>query len=139
MIIAYPVIFTQTNDGNDTYLIYIPDLDGATEGYGIANAIYMARDYIGNMLYELDEKDYPEASNIKKIDITEGKFSNEGESFISMVDIDMSVYKRRIDNKTVRRNVSLPNWLNQEIDKRHINASRVLQEALKEKLEDIGA
>ena len=30
----------------------------------------------------------------------------------------------------VRRNVTLPNWLNIEAEKAHINVSRVLQEAL---------
>ena len=34
----------------------------------------------------------------------------------------------------VRRNVTLPNWLNQEAEKAHLNVSKVLQEALKVKL-----
>ena len=51
-----------------------------------------------------------------------------------MVDIDFAEYRRKIDNKTVRRNVTLPNWLNQEAEKAHINVSRVLQEALMMKL-----
>ena len=137
MAIAYPVIFTRTNDEKDTYLVYIPDIDGATEGYGLADTIRMARDYIGSILYCKEEKDYPVPSNISDINPESGDFKDEGESFVSLVDIDMDAYRKMVDNKTVRRNVSLPNWLNQEADKRHINVSRVLQEALKEKL-DIG-
>ena len=53
---------------------------------------------------------------------------------LSFVDIDFTEYRRRVDNKTVRRNVTLPNWLNQEAEKAHINVSRVLQEALMLKL-----
>ena len=38
--------------------------------------------------------------------------------------------RRKIDTKVVRKNVSLPSWLNYEADKAGINVSRVLQEAL---------
>ena len=51
-----------------------------------------------------------------------------------MVDIDFAEYRKRADNKTVRRNVTLPNWLNQEAEYAGINVSKVLQEALMTKL-----
>lgn len=41
------------------------------------------------------------------------------------MDVDFSEYRRRIDNKTVRRNVTLPNWLNREAERAHINVSRL--------------
>ena len=63
MTIAYPVIFTQTKDEKGTYLVYIPDMDGATEGYGIADAIHMARDYIGSLLYNKDPETIPRPSD----------------------------------------------------------------------------
>ena len=50
------------------------------------------------------------------------------------MDIDFDVYRRKIDMKTVRRNVTLPNWLNREAEEAHINVSKVLQEALMTKL-----
>ena len=46
------------------------------------------------------------------------------------VDIDSGEYRRKIDTKTVRRNVALPSWLNYEAEHAGINVSRVLQEAL---------
>lgn len=49
---------------------------------------------------------------------------------MSYVDIDSGEYRRKIDNKTVRRNVALPSWLNYEAEHAGINVSRVLQEAL---------
>lgn len=85
MKVAYPVIFTKTNDDKDTYLAYIPDLDGATEGYGLEDAIHMARDYIECMLYDKSEKDYPKPSNINDINPKDGVF--DGVSIILMVDI----------------------------------------------------
>lgn len=39
-----------------------------------------------------------------------------------------------LDNKTVRRNVTIPNWLNQKAEKAHLNVSKVLQEALMSRL-----
>lgn len=53
---------------------------------------------------------------------------------VSLVDVDLTAYRRMLDNKTVRRNVTLPNWLNQEAEKSHINVSKVLQEALMARL-----
>ena len=50
MTVIYPVIFTRTNDETDTYLVSIPDIQGMTEGHGLADAISMAKDYIGNIL-----------------------------------------------------------------------------------------
>jgi post-segregation antitoxin (ccd killing protein) len=50
------------------------------------------------------------------------------------VDIDFSEYRRAVDLKTVRRNVSLPSWLNAEAEKAGLNVSAVLQNALKQEL-----
>ena len=51
------------------------------------------------------------------------------------MDVDLAEYRRKVDNKTVRRNVTLPNWLNQEAEAANLNVSRVLQEALMKKLD----
>ena len=131
---VYPVIFTQTMDSKDTYLIEIPDLGGFSEGYGLADAIHMARDLIGCKLYELDESQYPKASEIDAIDVSKGEFFASGKSIISIVDIDMEQYRKEMDSQPIRRNVSLPSWLNKKANEAHINVSRVLQDALIEKL-----
>ena len=104
---VYPVIFTQLNDKKDTVLINVPDMNILTEGFGLPDAIEMARDAIGANGITLQDlgREIPVPSDISDI-----------------------------DNKTVRRNVTLPNWLNQEAEKSHINVSRVLQEALMVKL-----
>ena len=138
MVITYPAIFTQTKDEKDTYLIYIPDIKGMTEGYGLADAVHMARDYIGCALYEKEDKDFPAPSPIWEIDPGEGEFKDVGESFVSLVDIDIDAYRREMDSKPVRRNVSLPSWLNRQASEAHINVSRVLQEALIGKLQEMG-
>ena len=133
---VYPVVFTQTNDEKDTILIEIPDLDIVTEGFGMVDAIKMARDAIGLKGITLEDmkQPIPIPSKIKDIDTSILEFRECGDMFISMVDVDFKMYRRIMDNKSVRRNVALPNWLNREAEQAHINVSKVLQEALIEVL-----
>lgn len=117
-------------------MIEIPDWEILTEGFGMADAIYMARDAIGikGITYEDEGRDIPAPSEISAIDVSRGTFAEDGKGYISLVDVDFIEYRRKIDNKTVRRNVTIPNWLNHEAEKAHINVSRVLQEAIMAKL-----
>lgn len=130
---VYPTIFTQTQNA---VLIEVPDLEILTEGKNKLDAIEMARDAIGlkGITLEDMELEIPKASELENIDLNLGTFVNEGYSYISLVDVNFEEYRRRVDNKAVRRNVTLPNWLNREAEKANINVSRVLQEALMAKL-----
>ncbi len=132
MKLVYPVIFTKTQDKKDTVLIEVPDFGILTEGYGMANAIDMARDAIGlaGITKEDLKQEIPNPTEATDIENFQSEFSNAGKSIISMVDVDFTVYRRRLDTKSVRRNVTLPNWLNQEAERAGINVSKVLQEAL---------
>ena len=125
----YPVIFTQTSDG---ILVEVPDLEILTQGTDIENAFEMARDAISITIVSMEDNNesIPAPTKIRDIDITQTTFANEGECFSSIVDVDIAEYRKRIDTRPVRRNVSLPCWLNHEADLAGINVSRVLQEAL---------
>ena len=126
---VYPVFFTKTNDN---VLVEVPDLDILTEGKDMNDAIDMARDAIELKCVSMeDEKeDIPNPSDISDLNISNGTFADEGETIISFVDIDSTEYRKKIDTKTVRRNVALPSWLNYEADQAGVNVSRILQEAL---------
>lgn len=130
---VYPVFFTITDDA---VLIEVPDLEILTEGTDMNNAIDMARDAIELACVSMEDarKNIPVPSDISALDISKGTFAEEGKTIVSLVDIDSSEYRRRIDTKTVRRNVALPSWLNYEAEHAGINVSRVLQEALMETL-----
>lgn len=129
----YPVIFTQTDD---CVLVEVPDLEILTEGKDMQDAIEMARDAIGVTGISMQDhgETIPEATKVDQIDKSAGTFAEDGESIVSLVDIDFDVYRKKVDMKTVRRNVTLPNWLNLEAEAAHINVSKVLQEALMLKL-----
>ena len=140
MKVTYPVIFT---DIKTNILIEVPDLNILTEANeegkekaSFADAIMMARDAIGLSCISAEDRGEPvaKASALNDIDLKKGTFAEDGESIVSLVDVDLQLYRRRLDNKAVRRNVTLPNWLNQEAEAANLNVSRVLQEALIQKL-----
>lgn len=126
---VYPVFFTKTND---KVLVEVPDLDILTEGNDMNDAIDMARDAIELKCVSLedDKEEIPNPSNIKDLNINNGTFADEGETVVSFVDVDSTEYRKKIDTRTVRRNVALPSWLNYEAEQAGVNVSRILQEAL---------
>ena len=134
---AYPVFIAEHEEA---FLVYVPDMDIYTEGASFVDAMEMARDAIGlkGIDFEDDGKELPfpstqgEAIRKAKEDADIFDYST---GLLTYVDVDFSEYRRRNENKTVRRNVTLPNWLNIEAEKAHINESKVLQDALKEKLQ----
>jgi hypothetical protein len=140
MKVAYPTIFTETDNN---ILIEIPDLGILTESNSenetmgnLADAVAMARDAIGLHCISMEDKEETliRASRIQEIDEKKSTFYEDGKTFVSIVDVDLLVYRQKNDMKMVRRNVTLPNWLNREAEAAHINVSRVLQEALMSKL-----
>lgn len=133
---AYPVIFTKTEDEKNTILIEVPDLEILTEGYGVADSIEMARDAIGLSGIALEDmnRPIPSPSEMGETDFTKSEFACAGKSYISLVDVDFAIYRKKADNKMVRKNVTIPNWLNKAAEKEKINVSKVLQEALMEKV-----
>lgn len=134
---VYPVFIAQSN--ND-YLVFVPDLDIYTEGVSFVDAIEMARDAIAlkGILYENDGMNIPlpsdgnEAMAMAKADADDEFDYSKG--VLTYVDVDFSAYRKKYDNRMVRRNVTLPAWLNYEAEKSNLNMSKFLQEALKEKL-----
>jgi predicted RNase H-like HicB family nuclease len=126
---VYPVFFTKTDT---VVLIEVPDMEILTEGKDMMDAFEMARDAIALKCVSMEDDgiEIPAPSDIASLNLETGTFAEEGTTIISLVDIDSTEYRRKIDTKTVRRNVTLPSWLNYEAEHAGINVSRVLQEAL---------
>lgn len=134
MKMAYPVILTY-DDG--VVLVEVPDMDVFTQGEDVADAISMARDAVGLKGISMEDAGevIPEPSKITDIDVRNSEFFSDGNTVVALVDIDFLEYRRKNDNKMVRRNVTLPNWMNLAAEKEGLNVSKVLQEALKERLQ----
>ena len=126
---VYPVFFTITDT---VILVEVPDLEILTEGKDMTNAIEMARDAIELKCVSLedDKIEIPQPSEISSLDVNKGTFAEDGFTVISLVDIDSGEYRRKIDTKKVRKNVTIPSWLNYDAEHAGINVSRVLQDAL---------
>ena len=124
---AYPIVMSQ---GAEYIIVYVPDFAINTQGTDYADAIEMARDAIGLMGIDMeDEKEQiPCPSDMSAIS------KEHAEDIITLVDVDFADYRRKNDMRTVRRNVSLPSWLNAEAEKAGVNVSAILQAALKQEL-----
>lgn len=124
---AYPIVITK---GQTCLVVYIPDFDINTQGRDIPDAMAMARDAIGIMGIDMEDENeaLPEPSSLKDLS------DQYPDALINLVDVDFDVYRRRLEMRTVRRNVSLPSWLNSAAEKAGINVSAVLQSALKREL-----
>ena len=125
----YPVFFTKTET---VVLVEVPDLEILTEGKDMINAVEMARDAIELKCVSMEDDgiEIPLPSEIGSLDINSGTFAEEGVTVISWVDINSGEYRRKIDTRAVRKNVTIPGWLNYEAEHAGIDVSRVLQEAL---------
>ena len=70
------------------------------------------------------------------VEVPDLEILTEGtETIVSLVDVDFEEYRRKNDNKMVRRNVTIPNWMDREAAREKINVSGVLREALAERLQ----
>lgn len=125
---VYPAVFTKEDDGK--YSVIFRDLEGCyTCGDNIEHAIEMAEDVLALVLYEYEsnEREIPAPSDPKTIETN----SNE---FINYIKCDTLEYRKMYNNKSVRKNVTLPEWLNEEAEKLELNFSQILRDALLQKV-----
>ena len=122
---VYPVVITPIEKG---YLVSVPDLKIDTHGKNMADVIFMVRDAIGlwGICQQDDNREIPEPSTTEPY--------REPDEFVAWVDIDFAEYRRKHDNSTVRRNFTLPKWLDEAAKNANINVSGFVQAALKEHL-----
>ena len=125
MLKVYPAVFIAEETG---YSVIFPDLEGCqTQGETMEEAVIMAQEALGLYLTSLEEDkmEIPKASSPPAIAIADNEF-------VTMITTDIEKYRRK--NKAVKKTLSIPQWLNDEAELRHINFSSVLQKALKEEL-----
>ena len=122
--LVYPATFTQ--DGEYIFVEF-PDVDGAvTPGENLQEAYEMAEEVLGVIL--ADNKEYPVPSTVKEIATL---YPN---SDVALVGVDINAFRRKYRSKTIRKNITLPEWLNDLAVSEKINVSQIATEALKEKL-----
>lgn len=122
---AYPIVISKEKDG---YYVDIPDFGIATQGTDIADCLKMARDAIGlvgiDMIDEGIELPTPGTVEVEK----------NTDDILNYVDVDFEEYRQEIDSRAVRKNCTIPYWLNAKAEKMGLNFSNILQEALLDKI-----
>jgi predicted RNase H-like HicB family nuclease len=119
---VYPAVFHR--NGNESYTIIYPDLPGCiSEGKTLGNAMYMAQSALAQWIGYLAEKKYeiPKASPIEKVKTSKGEFVN-------------LICAEVRDARAVKRTVSIPKWMDDKVAQSGLSLSRVLQDALSERL-----
>ena len=119
----YPAVFTKETDGQ--YSVSFPDLPEAiTCGENLEHAIEMATECLGLCLVgrKEDGDEIPLAN-------FEGIKTNENEIVVGIT-FDSVEFSKKYNNKSIRKNVTIPAWLNDLAEKDNINFSNVLQNAL---------
>ncbi|MDR1735916.1 MAG: type II toxin-antitoxin system HicB family antitoxin [Oscillospiraceae bacterium] len=125
---AYPAVFHPEEEGG--FSIWFPDIGkGATQGENIADGIFMAEDFLSLALYDIEEeKKVPPSVSSAETIITDGG------DFVTMIAADTETYRRKIENRLVKKTLNIPSWLNERAENANVNFSQTLQRALKEEL-----
>lgn len=134
MLSAYPACFYKEKDGG--YSVIFPDLNHlATCGDTLDTALTMAVDCLAGYLYEAkrDGTVVPTPSDIKSIDPST-EYDDYEETFVNIVTVDVEEYAKTHFEKSVKKTLTIPIWLNNMAVNEQINFSKVLQSALMEKL-----
>ena len=118
---VYPALFHPNEDGS--YTITYPDLLGCvSEGKSLGNAMYMAQSALSLWLEcAIDEKEkIPAARSLQEVEHEDGEFA-------SLIRAEVK------DGRAVRKNISIPQWMDEKASLYGLSLSRVLQDALRER------
>jgi predicted RNase H-like HicB family nuclease len=119
---VYPAIFHRNKD--ESYTITYPDLPGCiSEGKTLGNAMYMAQSALTQWIGYLSDKKHeiPTASAVETVKTSKNEFVN-------------LICAEVRDAKAVKRTVSIPKWMDDKVIQSGLSLSRVLQDALGERL-----
>lgn len=125
MKLEYPIVIKKEKNN---YIVYVPDLMINTFGKTFNEAISMAYDAIGNVYLTRQDNKLKIAKPSKISEISnQKKYKND---IVTSVVIDPIIFRHNNDTKSVRRNVTLPNWLDNIVRKNKLNVSEFLQKAI---------
>lgn len=138
MLSIYPACFFKEDNG---YSVIFPDLNGlSTCGNTLDQAMEASIDCLAGYLFicQKEGSSAPNPSAMEDIQIAD--VANElelsaNDAFINMVSVDVTLYAKEHFEKTVKKTLSIPLWLNKAAIEQNINFSQVLQEALMNKLQ----
>ena len=125
---VYPAIFTKEGE---QYSVRFPDIPNCmTQGEDIQDAVENAEDALCLILYHMEQHGESIPAATDPIGLT----TSENE-FISLVDCDTIEYEKFYKSRSVKKTLTIPEWLNDIAVRENVNFSNVLQNALMERLD----
>lgn len=125
----YPALFHKAEEGG--YWVSFPDIpECLTQGDDMTQAYEMAVDALGLALTSRGEENQPFPASSDPTGITP-----EPDSFLVVIEFDMLAYKKRTSSRSVKKTLSIPEWLNEAAMAMDLNFSQILQEALLKKIQ----
>lgn len=112
------------------YTVWFPDLPGCiTEGDSMEEALHMAKEVLELFLYNMEEDEelIPQPTLPEKVNVPDI-------GFISIIEVWMPVVRDEMENKSIKKTLTIPKWLNDIGEKNKVNFSKILQAALKDYL-----
>jgi hypothetical protein len=96
----------------------------------MVEALKMAEDAANQVLIAMEDGggEIPAPTPCEEIETPAG-------SVASMIVVNTTAWRKKLDGRAVRKNVSLPSWLAARADALNINLSQLLQGALLERIE----
>ena len=123
MLYTYTAVISEY-DG--TFYAKVPDVSGCiTTATSLSEAIALITDALNLCLVVLEDENVQPTPATPQADIPHAP-----NDILTIIQADTIKYRSETDTRAVRKNVSLPAWMATLADKRGINCSKVLQEAL---------
>ena len=124
MTYVYPALFVKEDE---SIIVTFPDLeDTFTDGATMQEAFENAEDVLNLMLWNREEEkdDIPMPSSPEQITVPQ-------EATLAMIKADTLAYRKLHDQKTIRRSITIPSWLDTLARERNINFSQLMQNAIR--------
>ncbi|MDO5713355.1 MAG: type II toxin-antitoxin system HicB family antitoxin [Tissierellia bacterium] len=119
----FPCIITYEDS---VYYVDFPDIEDCfTDGKTLEEALDNAKDVLGLILYDREKRGIaiPKASS--------PFLKTEDKQFVSLVDVWMPLVRDKIEQKSIKKTLTIPKWLNDAAEAEGINFSHMLQVSIK--------
>ncbi|PEB56231.1 pilus assembly protein HicB [Bacillus pseudomycoides] len=133
---SFTAILEQYPD-ETSWSVSFPDILGChTQGDTFQEALKNAKEILGTILHfkELDNMEIPEATSPEQIVLDKELYEDISKKVMVQIEVHMPLYRKAINNKAIKKTLTIPQWLNEAAVQKNINFSQVLQDALREQL-----
>jgi len=124
---VFPCVFVYKLEYID---VYFPDLEECyARGENEEMALVNAKEVLNAVIYQLEQigGEIPKPTKLKDIEVKDWERA-------VLIEVFMPIFRAKQENKYIRKNLTIPHWLNIEAERSGVNFSQVLQNGLKEYL-----